>query len=451
MAVDDPLTALVEAKAAKTETITDNTKTLLAHGYEYLGHTFPLTPDTISWFGTASVHMAAGYPSPLSLVNSDGDAIEFTTGPTCAGAVDAGYIRYREVIYSEGPLLFQVASATTAEDVDAITDDRLTTLMSVTPPPTLAVNKPKRLTLKLHCVHLGAKVEEGVCGSRLRRCNLFGDVTDPIRMCVGANRDCQSCLKFVQGEYKKPDAPPPPVEVVKPVKLTNGNGHKGGPRLLLSAAVGANGKKWLEITRPLMETYAAKCGAVFEVITDGDESYPLGEKWRIAEYLGRYDRVVFLDADVVVAPDAPDLFNTVPSTHVGVRDDWPWMCVDVGVNVTRAWMDLEVRAIRKAANRPGPLVSTCYNTGVLVLSSQHAGLFDPPKVPLPKFHCTEQHWFNLNVLDQQPAVYELPWELHWHPFIDRKRERTEGVKVWHFAGEADRAELLRRKVAEYPL
>ena len=453
-------TALTAAKNAKLDVVTATTRSLLQYGFEYASTRFSLDLDGIDAYNAlAARHYAGDVPPYPAILDTSGVELNLSDAPSLEAFVEAGVAYRAEVMDGHMVLVSQIAACATVGAVDAITDDRGEVPMEAHPPlvagtvdrPATVQSPPKeKVRWKLHCVDLGDKVLPGHCGSRVRVCNLFQTTTATISPCKEADRCCQTCHFYRKGEYKRP-APPPArknPKLVYPVAVRPAEGPRAGPRLLLSAAVGANGRKWLEITRPLMETYAAKCGAVFEAITDGDENYPLGEKFRIAEYLGRYDRVVFLDADVVVAPDAPDLFNAVPSTHVGVRDDWPWMCVEAGVNVTRAWMDPEIRAIRKAADRPGPVVSTCYNTGVLVLSSQHAGLFDPPKVPLPKYHCTEQHWFNLNVLDQQPAVYELPWEMHWHPFIDRKRERTAGVKVWHLAGESDREEKLRRLVSE---
>lgn len=454
-------TALTAAKNAKLDVVTATTRSLLQYGFEYASTRFSLDLDGIDAYNAlAARHYAGDVPPYPAILDTSGVELNLSDAPSLEAFVEAGVAYRAEVMDGHMVLVSQIAACATVGAVDAITDDRGEVPPEMTPPlvagtvnnPASVQEKPKaKVRWKLYCVDLGDKVLPGHCGSRVRVCNLFQTTTATISPCKDADRCCQTCNFYRKGEYKKP--PPPPArknpKLVYPVAVNvAADAPRSGPRLLLSAAVGANGRKWLEITRPLMETYAAKCGAVFEAITDGDENYPLGEKFRIAEYLGRYDRLVFFDADVVVAPDAPDLFDLVPSTHVGVRDDWPWMCVEAGVNVSRAWMDPEIRAIRKAADRPGPLVSTCYNTGVLVLSSQHAGLFDPPKVPLPKYHCTEQHWFNLNVLDQQPAVYELPWEMHWHPFIDRKRERTAGVKVWHLAGESDREEKLRRLVSE---
>jgi hypothetical protein len=443
------MTELTAAKLAKIAALDATTESLLAAGFPFAGTSFSLGKDNRDAFAGLLVPAVRRDAPPYpGIVDVDGVSYTPPTLTDLTDMVEAGREFYHSVAVPHLELVGEVANATTVEAVDAVTDDRaLPGDTEGRSPATFARPAPKKVRWKLNCVSLGDKVDPAKCGSRVYRCDLFQTTTAQVSRCDDAERCCQDCRFFVQGE-RKLQKPPADPKVVRPVKADKPGDWVGG-RLVLTAAVGGNGKKWLAITRPLMEAYAARVGAAFDVLTGGDENYPLGEKWRIGGYVRRYDRVLFLDADVVVAPDCPDLFAAVPEDRLGVRDDWPWLCTEVGTQVTRDWMEPEIRNIRAYAGRPGPFPSTCYNTGVMVLSPRHAPLFDPPAKPLPKYHCTEQHWFNLNVLDQAPPVSELPWELHWHPFIDRKWARTAGVKVWHFAGEKDRERLLRQKVSEF--
>jgi hypothetical protein len=229
--------------------------------------------------------------------------------------------------------------------------------------------------------------------------------------------------------------PPKPVPVLA---LAPPPRERPGGRCVATCAVGPVGRAWLAVTGPHLGAYAARLGVPFEVITgpDGDP-YPLRHKWRLADLLGRYDRVAYIDADAIPAPDCPDLFEAVPESHVGVLDDWPHL-------ERTAWIGPEIEAIRRAVGRPGPPVRTCYNTGVLVLSAIHRPLFEPPDRPIPGFHCAEQHWFNVRVQETGLPVFALPPELHWHPFVDPRRERLASAKLVHLAGEPDRAAKLRQ-------
>ena len=42
-------------------------------------------------------------------------------------------------------------------------------------------------------------------------------------------------------------------------------------------------------------------------------SHPHYDKWQIYDLIADYDRVLFLDADVIIRPDCPDLFAMVPT------------------------------------------------------------------------------------------------------------------------------------------
>ena len=86
-------------------------------------------------------------------------------------------------------------------------------------------------------------------------------------------------------------------------------------------------RPFVQITRPLMEAYAAKVGADLHVV-DSLEHVALREhKARLTaaplmlrflklplldHFLGRYWQVLYLDDDTLVGPRTPDLFAAVP-------------------------------------------------------------------------------------------------------------------------------------------
>lgn len=54
--------------------------------------------------------------------------------------------------------------------------------------------KPARVALP--CVHLGDRLPGRPCGSTLRTCTLYGDVTTRFAPCVGADRSCRDCPDY---------------------------------------------------------------------------------------------------------------------------------------------------------------------------------------------------------------------------------------------------------------
>jgi hypothetical protein len=228
-----------------------------------------------------------------------------------------------------------------------------------------------------------------------------------------------------------------------PAPLVLPDAARPGGRAVVSLAAGPTGREWLAVAGPSHVAAARRWGAAYRVIPGPhNDPFPMRLKWGLSNLLRWYDRVVFLDADVLVAPDCPDLFALVPAGAVGVRDDWPHL-------TKTAWVVEEMAAVRAAAGLPPRPAVTCYNTGVLVLDAAHAGLVAAPPAELPSHHCAEQHWFNVRVEEEAPAVFPLPPELHWLPLMgEAARARA---KVRHLAGQVDRTRKLAEAAAEMGL
>jgi len=103
-----------------------------------------------------------------------------------------------------------------------------------------------------------------------------------------------------------------------------------GSRAVITMSIGT--RPFVQITRPLMEAYAAKVGADLHVV-DSLEHVALREhKARLTaaplmlrflklplldHFLGRYWQVLYLDDDTLVGPRTPDLFAAVPCGELG--------------------------------------------------------------------------------------------------------------------------------------
>lgn len=448
---DPGLTPLQEAQIAKSAEVYAHTADLEAtYEFPFDGNSYHLnagnTGVMVVAFNGLSDPSTSGSVPPVALTRVDGVTLDsWSDQDNLRRLCLAWYAVHGRFKLSEFSLLDAIAAAPDVPAVEAITDSRA--VGDVFPDPDRFLvgargpTKGVRFQLRLDCEHLGNRLPSTGCQPAVYLCKLFKDRTVRIGACDKVERTCQTCVHYVgKVPGKTPTALPPSAA------RTGRFGPRSG-RVVVTCGVGDLGREWLSVTGPVMERYAARVGADFDAITGGGNGYPLWDKFKAADYLDRYDRVLFLDADVVLAPDTPDVFDIVPEGRLGLRDDWPYL-VAADAEGARTWMYRETEVIRRASGRPGTQPNTCYNTGVLVFDRVHRHLFTPPVVPLPAYHCTEQHWFNLNVLDAGIKVFELPWELHWHPFADPKRVRTDGVKVWHFAGEPDRAAKLRGKVRE---
>jgi len=126
---------------------------------------------------------------------------------------------------------------------------------------------------------------------------------------------------------------------------------------------------YVGVRHPLMERYAERLGAAFLRVEGPYEGRRSNlRKLELGRFLEDYDRVLYLDGDVAVRPDAPDLFDLVPADRLG------------------AWLEGEPyyeergRLLAEACGRygvPAPRADSWVNTGVMVLSRAHRALFDP--------------------------------------------------------------------------
>ena len=155
---------------------------------------------------------------------------------------------------------------------------------------------------------------------------------------------------------------------------------------LLTISVGEKYQKMAEVTHPSLERYAERIGAQFVVIDEYSSSTPHFEKFQIYNMLNKYNRIIYLDTDIIVREDCPNLFEVVPYDKLGVFNE--------GAFIDRTMPMVEVAKQYKISidkwNRQ------YYNTGVMVLSRVHKFLFKPPEVEISNFF--EQSYLNLNII-----------------------------------------------------
>ena len=74
---------------------------------------------------------------------------------------------------------------------------------------------------------------------------------------------------------------------------------------------------------PLMKKYAEKVGADFIEITERTIPYrsPHFEKWQISNYLNKYDRILYVDLDLLIDLDTPNIFELCDDKFCVVFED----------------------------------------------------------------------------------------------------------------------------------
>lgn len=196
--------------------------------------------------------------------------------------------------------------------------------------------------------------------------------------------------------------------------------------LIITVAVGKEYGELIKLTGPHLEDYAKRCNADYVVI-EGDQTqgYPWLEKMRIYPFIKRYNRTAFVDADVFISKDAPNIFDEVPEDCVGAFCDWERNSENseysdhMWVNKWRserrdvACSILNDKDFEKYIDLSDD--KTLINSGVVICSKKHADIWEPISGPFVKHTLSEQYIVEMRILLRHK----------WHPL-----EETWNRQPW---------------------
>lgn len=175
-------------------------------------------------------------------------------------------------------------------------------------------------------------------------------------------------------------------------------------KALVTIAISDESRKFAALTLPYMHRYGKRIGADVVVI-DEKWSYqgptPHYAKMICGELLERYEKVLFLDNDVLVALDCPDIFEVVPDTHFGA------FVVDGYTNFHDSGIRL-IQEILPDIKWQKPY----FNSGVLVASRVHQPVFDVASADFRKWIADEASaqptWFDQTYLNYKIQQLGIP-------------------------------------------
>lgn len=161
----------------------------------------------------------------------------------------------------------------------------------------------------------------------------------------------------------------------------------------------AFGEEWWRIaasTFPLMEQYAARIGASFVVLTGRrwPEKHPHWEKFAMNDLLvSSYDRLAWIDADAIVSPRAPSIFDVVPDDEFGAFDEGK-IFTD---RVEQLWLHAPFYGVEHKCVERRPF--NYFNGGVTVFGRKHRRLYTLPHAVKPDSIMPEQTYLNLRLAE----------------------------------------------------
>ena len=196
-------------------------------------------------------------------------------------------------------------------------------------------------------------------------------------------------------------------------------------------------KEW-EVSKHSIQAYCKKYDLQLEVITttkynikpfDAFSNHVnLFEKNQVYELFDKYDRILRLDYDLLIAPDCPNLFDIVPEGMIG------GVYEDIGIaKESRERMMRDIQACLGDVHwNKGYL-----NAGVIVASKQHREVFNPTieiiytVQGIDIIDTPEQDYMNYMIRKLGFEVYELSYRFNHIMHFPNNRFSSY---IIHYAG-----------------
>lgn len=214
-------------------------------------------------------------------------------------------------------------------------------------------------------------------------------------------------------------------------------------KAVVTLSIGDLYREMSDISHPMMKDYADKIGADFVVINEAKvRMHPLHfEKWQMYDLLFDYDRIIFLDTDILIGPDCPDLFGMVGLEEVGGFVESDYLNRNISITGCQDLMgDIGWRG-------------EYLNSGVGVYSYRHKPIFERSE----KGHVInfgEQDMYNYRIKQLGFPVCSLPMEfnrIELDGYEERLPDRLSSFII-HYAGKgwtgiSEGSEQYRAKLA----
>lgn len=199
---------------------------------------------------------------------------------------------------------------------------------------------------------------------------------------------------------------------------------------VVTLASGEMFKKIHAVTKPSQLAYARRIGAAYVTMGGDTQGWDpaIPDQWmkmKLFQELENYDRIIFLDADIIVHPECPDLIRIVPPTHLGAYNEGT---VDGrGPALVKALQDYKIQTRR-------PYMGEYFNSGVMVLSQVHQGLFALPDEIHNNFW--EQSLLNARAFAMHLPMWDIGYKFNRMGLLDNiTGESRHASWIIHYAGK----------------
>lgn len=305
----------------------------------------------------------------------------------------------------------------------------------------LTVRTPRGVPARLKplpCIYLGEptgrEVECPSCENRKVRlktmtCAIHGECL-PAKQVKGV-KSCVDCAEKVERQPPRP----PGIIVPQPPPLNLTPLHS---RAVVTVVVGDEAEQCFATSGPYMRNYADEHGADFVVLRwDGNPNWPMSAKFAIATALDHYERIAYVDADVLLRPGCFDLFDACNPDEFGAVDELAHHRSQPQHGLEKSHLQFR----RDMGFRDVPYLPWYLNLGVMVVPKMYRDLLLPPTQPIVKSHAAEQDHTNAKLLDAfldgKAKVRLIDRRANWQNWTDAgfKSATPDAILHWSGAGK----------------
>ena len=218
-------------------------------------------------------------------------------------------------------------------------------------------------------------------------------------------------------------------------------------RAIVTVANGPEFVEVLKLTRPAMQAYADRVNADLIDLDNDTEDWGPMEKFRTWHFAKQYDEVLFVDADCLIKPNAPNIFEQYTET-ICAHDDWSRL-------YKTEWLERERKTVGDKTGIDIQNTSQCLNSGVVLSRKAACDIWIRPALDIGTTHCAEQIWLEHqidNAVSSGATLGKLDARFNWQWWFGTHDEGAfeaglDDAWIVHFANAPDRLKLIREYLA----
>ena len=159
----------------------------------------------------------------------------------------------------------------------------------------------------------------------------------------------------------------------------------------------------MEITIPRMNNYCSKYNLNFIVIRDNHFKHPAYNKLLIKNYINDFDRILYIDLDVIIRNDAPNIFDIVPDDKFGIfNEEYLHIC-----NCGKETIDLYNNYTSNNIKWNGEY----YNTGVMLFNKDNIKILNDD-IPLLEEYYADQGFINYQIHKYNIECFDIGFQFN---------------------------------------